>query len=276
MAEFFTVLTYIIDKPLLYWAPFICFSGMIVKHLTKFPNEFIPEFVIILSMVVATVYAGTVLPAWQALIEYGFGQGIFLGVMSCSVYDIFHGAVKYLIKNFKGEKKMKEKFKTFISKAWKAAAKSSLIVYIFGYATAVVFLLTSFWLVKGFNGMLDFWTEFSILGWAVCISVDIYYKVFREKEKLCWQYLVMMANLFAADFAFLCAYDTVTWFDMGIRLGITAALLALAIILYHKLYKPAVAKRKDVAFNAVCDDIKANGVSDLVAKNIASKLFGEE
>ena len=101
MAEFFSVLTYIIDKPLLYWAPFICFAGMIVKHLTDFPNEFIPEFVIILSMVVATVYAGTVLPAWQAVIEYGFGQGIFLGVMSCSVYDIFHGAIKYLIKKMR-------------------------------------------------------------------------------------------------------------------------------------------------------------------------------
>ena len=277
VAEFYSILTFIIDKPLLQWAPFICFVGWFAKHMTKFPNEFIPEFVIILSMIVATLYAGSVLPAWQAVVEYGFGQGIFLGILTCSVYDCFHGAIKYLIKNFKGEKKMKEKLKTFISKAWKAAAKSSLIVYIFGYATAVVFLLTSFWLVKGFNGMLDFWTEFSILGMAVCIFVDIFYKVFKEKEKICWQYFLMMADLFAVDFAFLWAYDSVTMPDMYFRLfGVMLPLIIIAIIMHFKLYKPAVAKRRDIAFAAVCADIKNIGVTDLVAKSIASKFFEED
>lgn len=277
MGEVISILSMVVDRTLLYWTPFICLFGYIVKHMTRIPNEFLPEIVIFISMAIATIYAGQVLPAWQSVVEYGIGQGLFLGIIACSLYDILHGAIKYLIKKFKkGEKRMEGKIKAFISKAFKAAAKSSLIVYALAYLSSLVVVLTSFWIVRGFNGLLDYWTEFSILGMYVCIFIDLFSKIFREREKLCWQYLLMSLDLCVVDAVFMWAYHSVTIPQMYIRLGIMGALVVLAVIIYFKLYKPAVAKIKELALIAVCEDIKKEGVSDLIAKKIATKIMGEE
>ena len=93
----------VIAPGLAVWLPVIMLIGYLLKHGTKFPNEFIAPMLFAVSAVLASLYgigatagmptAGRVL---TVILAYGFGQGFILTVTTVFVYDTIHGVAKFI------------------------------------------------------------------------------------------------------------------------------------------------------------------------------------
>lgn len=278
MAEVLYVVTSVINQDIFAWMPFIILLGIVAKQITKFPNELITIFITISSFTVGVLYSFQVdIPLWKGLLEYGLGHGGLLALFSCYAYDLFHGIFKYLKnkKHTEGEGNM-EKFKNKISTFLKAAAKSSLTVYILGYLCAIAILLVAFRVFVGTQGMLDFWTETSILGWTVIIFVDVFYRLFRDKIGLTKSYWVLISSALITDVLFVWAYASTTFSQMYIRLGIFFAMVLATIFIYYKWYKPSRKANEEKVELKVLEDILEMNIPETKAAQIVHYLFEEE
>lgn len=278
MNELLYVITSIINPDIFAWTPFIILLGVVAKQITKFPNELITIFITLSSFVVGILYSFNVdLPLWKALLEYGVGHGGLLAIFSCYSYDLVHGIFKYLKnkKNTEGEGNM-EKMKLKLSTILKAAAKSSLTVYILGYLSAMAILLVAFRVFVGTQGMLDFWTETSILGWTMIIFVDMFYRLFRDKIGLTKSYWVLVASALITDILFVWSYGSVTFSQMYIRLGIFFAMGLVTVLIYFKWYKPSRKAKEEQVELKVLEDILELNIPETKAAQIVQYLFEED
>lgn len=113
LGEIISLIFTLIAPGLLIWLPVLIVAGYLLKHATKFPNEFIGMVLLVVSVVIALLYgvgatAGTGVERWvTVLVAYGLGQGFLLTFSTVFVYDVVHGALKF-IKRKKEEKAEKK------------------------------------------------------------------------------------------------------------------------------------------------------------------------
>ena len=98
----FSTIFALIAPELLIWLPVLMVGGCLVKHSTKYPNEFIGALILVAAMIIAFCY-GIGITAGEsgvhrwliAGIAYGIGQGFLLCFSTVFCYDVIHGVLKY-------------------------------------------------------------------------------------------------------------------------------------------------------------------------------------
>ncbi len=93
----------VIAPGLAIWLPVLMLVGYLLKHGTKFPNEFIAPMLYAVSAVLASLYgigatAGMSTPGriFMIVVAYGLGQGFILTITTVFVYDTIHGVAKFV------------------------------------------------------------------------------------------------------------------------------------------------------------------------------------
>lgn len=102
MGEIISLIFTLVAPGLLIWLPVLLIIGYLLKHATSFPNEFIGVVLLISAVVISVLYGIGITDSntagrWSTvLIAYGIGQGFLLTFASVFVYDVIHGAAKYI------------------------------------------------------------------------------------------------------------------------------------------------------------------------------------
>lgn len=272
------MITMLVVPELLVWVGVLIVAGLMLKHMTRFPNGFIWLALFSLSFLIAAGYGVTrtageplTLRLPEVLLAYGVGQGFLLTMQAVLAYDAVHGTAK-VIRSFR-DKRVAAK-EIAVDKESKAATKakgrrirSSLVRNLITMACAMI-LSTIMMLPFGIGAILDFVSQMIVMMLvAICIG-DIWYKAIRERWKLCWQYWIGLVLVLGADWAFLWASKTTAFFFMWIALGLTAVLAGGAGFWFACFYKPEVKKRAEEYVAEFRKSMESLGVAPATADKI--------
>lgn len=115
LGEIISLIFTLIAPGLLIWLPVLIIVGYLLKHATRFPNEFIGMVLLATAVVIALLYgigataSETGAEKWVTIIvAYGLGQGFLLTFSTVFVYDVIHGAIKFIKRRKEAKEAKKE------------------------------------------------------------------------------------------------------------------------------------------------------------------------
>ena len=152
--------------------------------------------------------------------------------------------------------------------------KTSLVRNILVLVSSII-IGAIFNLPFGWPVVLDFITSMIICMLITMGLADMWYKVCKERWKLCWQYWVGLALVFASDWCFLFASKTVTLTAMFILLAITTMLGLGAGTWFFFVYKPEIEKRTKNSLEEYRKSLVDKGVPEDIAAAIVREAKEE-
>ncbi len=120
----------------------------------------------------------------------------------------------------------------------------------------------------GWGAVLDFVTSMVICIVITMVLADAWYKVCKERWKLCWQYWIGITLVLVADWVFLCASKTTTVMMASVLLGVTAFIYAAAGSWFYFVFKPIVEKKETESLESYKKALIDKGIAEATAASI--------
>lgn len=123
----------------------------------------------------------------------------------------------------------------------------------------------------GWGAVLDFVTSM-----VICIVItmglaDAWYKVCKEKWKLCWQYWIGLSLVLLSDWAFLWASKTTTFPMMFTLLAVTAFIGLGAGSWFYFVYKPFIGVKESESLDEYKKMLVEKGIATATAESIVAE-----
>lgn len=134
-----------------------------------------------------------------------------------------------------------------------------------------MFIGALFNLPFGWGAVLDFVTSMVICIVITMVLADAWYKICKEKWKLCWQYWIGIILVLLSDWAFLWASKTTTFPRMFMLLAITVFISLGAGSWFYFVYKPIVETKEDESLDEYKKALIDQGITEATAESIVSK-----
>lgn len=160
------------------------------------------------------------------------------------------------------------KFVSFWKKAFRESSLLRNVIVMFtGVLIGILFSLPF-----GIDEVIEFVTSTIIVMVITQLSGDMWFKITREPEKLCWQYWVGSAGILAADWLFMWASKSTTFNSMFLRIGICVAVAIATIVFFELFYKKKMCKKFAESKEALKKLWRDNGLSDEIIEKTLQEM----